>query len=119
MQYLELISCALRPCGAMAMLYLAAAVSDFFVPWSDMVSVIVDGAHHMRDTLLLASCNGVKYKLEVFDVLKVSFLSVSIRRSTRFSRLAAPCTSPCSGCQKLWALCAPNGPRRPWWSRSN
>ncbi|EFJ50517.1 hypothetical protein VOLCADRAFT_103968 [Volvox carteri f. nagariensis] len=35
--YLRIIADLLRPLGARAMLYLAAAVSDFFVPWSKLV----------------------------------------------------------------------------------
>lgn len=36
-QFLQLIAEALRPLGPRAAFYLAAAVSDFFVPWADMV----------------------------------------------------------------------------------
>ena len=36
-QYLRAIAEALRPCGRHAAFYLAAAVSDFFIPWRDMV----------------------------------------------------------------------------------
>ena len=36
-QYLRAIAEVLRPCGRDAAFYLAAAVSDFFVPWRDMV----------------------------------------------------------------------------------
>lgn len=38
-QYLRAIAEALRPCGRAAAFYLAAAVSDFFIPWKDMVSL--------------------------------------------------------------------------------
>ena len=38
MQFLQLIAETLRPLGRGAAFYLAAAVSDFFVPWSEMVS---------------------------------------------------------------------------------
>jgi hypothetical protein len=37
-QFLQLIAEALRPLGRRAAFYLAAAVSDFFVPWAEMVS---------------------------------------------------------------------------------
>lgn len=36
-QYLEVIAAALRPLGSQAAFYLAAAVSDFYIPWPDMV----------------------------------------------------------------------------------
>ena len=36
-QYLRCISDHLRPCGTRAAFFLAAAVSDFFLPWSQMV----------------------------------------------------------------------------------
>ena len=38
-QYLRAISAALEPCGPAVLFYLAAAVSDFFMPWEDMVRV--------------------------------------------------------------------------------
>ena len=37
LKYLHTISKGLGPWGASAMLYLAAAVSDFYLPWEDMV----------------------------------------------------------------------------------
>lgn len=37
LKYLEAIAAALQPCGAKAAFYLAAAVSDFYIPWQDMV----------------------------------------------------------------------------------
>lgn len=40
LQFLQLIAEALRPLGPRAAFYLAAAVSDFFVPWADMVRLI-------------------------------------------------------------------------------
>lgn len=40
LQYLKTISDCLRPCGKKAAFYLAAAVSDFFLPWKQMVSNI-------------------------------------------------------------------------------
>lgn len=36
-QSLRTIAAALRPCGPQAAFYLAAAVSDFYVPWPRMV----------------------------------------------------------------------------------
>ena len=38
-QYLQAVAEALQPCGRGAAFYLAAAVSDFFIPWRDMVRV--------------------------------------------------------------------------------
>lgn len=37
-QLLRLIALRLNPLGSSAMFYLAAAVSDFYVPWDTMVS---------------------------------------------------------------------------------
>ncbi|DBA67058.1 hypothetical protein WJX79_002618 [Trebouxia sp. C0005] len=37
LQYLRTISDSIRPCGKQAAFYLAAAVSDFFLPWKQMV----------------------------------------------------------------------------------
>ncbi len=38
LQLLEMIARAVVGCGPRAMFYLAAAVADFFLPWSEMVS---------------------------------------------------------------------------------
>lgn len=38
-QMLQMISLSMRSLGPHAMLYLAAAVSDFYVPWKSMVMV--------------------------------------------------------------------------------
>ena len=40
LQYLKYISEKLRPCGKRAAFFLAAAVSDFFLPWSQMVGAV-------------------------------------------------------------------------------
>ena len=40
LQYLRTISDSIRPCGKRAAFYLAAAVSDFFLPWKQMVSTL-------------------------------------------------------------------------------
>lgn len=37
MQILKLIAISIRSFGSSAMFYLAAAVSDFYVPWETMV----------------------------------------------------------------------------------
>ncbi len=37
LQYLQIIAKALGPYGQQAMFYLAAAVSDFYIPWSQLV----------------------------------------------------------------------------------
>ena len=39
-QYLRAIAAALQPAGAAALFYLAAAVSDFYMPWADMVGLV-------------------------------------------------------------------------------
>lgn len=39
-QLLRLIALRLNPLGSSAMFYLAAAVSDFYVPWESMVSSV-------------------------------------------------------------------------------
>lgn len=44
MQCLRIISAALRPCGRQAAFYLAAAVSDFYIPWSQMVEHKIQSA---------------------------------------------------------------------------
>eukprot|EP00854_Cymbomonas_tetramitiformis_P023563 gene23563-28535_t len=36
LQLLRVLGKALRPCGAKAMFYLAAAVSDFYIPWTSL-----------------------------------------------------------------------------------
>lgn len=38
-QMLQMVATSLRSLGAHAMFYLAAAVSDFYVPWKSMVMV--------------------------------------------------------------------------------
>ena len=38
MQMLRILALALKPYGRQAMFYLAAAVSDFYIPWSHLVS---------------------------------------------------------------------------------
>ncbi len=40
LQFLQVIAEAVRPLGRRAAFYLAAAVSDFFVPWADMVRAL-------------------------------------------------------------------------------
>lgn len=40
LQFLQVIAEAVRPLGRRAAFYLAAAVSDFFVPWADMVCAL-------------------------------------------------------------------------------
>jgi hypothetical protein len=38
LQYLRAIGCSAAPFGQQVVFYLAAAVSDFYVPWSQLVS---------------------------------------------------------------------------------
>ncbi len=59
-QYLRAIAEALRPCGRAAAFYLAAAVSDFFIPWSDMVRTAVPASPSLAQHVLCTyapSCN--------------------------------------------------------------
>jgi hypothetical protein len=42
-QYLHALAGALEPCGPSVLFYLAAAVSDFYMPWPDMVGGWVVG----------------------------------------------------------------------------
>ncbi|BDA44561.1 Phosphopantothenate-cysteine ligase 2 [Coccomyxa sp. Obi] len=44
LQCLRVISAGLRPCGRQAAFYLAAAVSDFYIPWSQMVEHKIQSA---------------------------------------------------------------------------
>ena len=44
LQSLKVIATALEPLGPTACFYLAAAVSDFYLPWADMVSVHASSA---------------------------------------------------------------------------
>lgn len=37
-QFLHTVAVGLQPWGSLAMIYLAAAVSDFYVPWDTMVT---------------------------------------------------------------------------------
>jgi len=37
MQFLQIVALTLRGCGRQASFYLAAAVSDFYIPWKDLV----------------------------------------------------------------------------------
>jgi phosphopantothenate-cysteine ligase len=41
LQSLRVIAMALEPLGPTACFYLAAAVSDFYLPWADMVNVLL------------------------------------------------------------------------------
>ena len=41
LQFLQIISLALRSSGKKILFYLAAAVSDFYIPWSDLVRAIL------------------------------------------------------------------------------
>lgn len=36
-QYLKTVACILQPMGPRVLFYLAAAVSDFYIPWNQMV----------------------------------------------------------------------------------
>jgi hypothetical protein len=51
-QYLRAIAEALRPCGRAAAFYLTAAVSDFFIPWADMVRTAVPVVPSLAQHLL-------------------------------------------------------------------
>jgi len=42
MHLLQAAAFALQPCGAAALLYLAAAVSDFYIPTSDLVGIVLN-----------------------------------------------------------------------------
>ncbi|CAL8463214.1 g2748 [Coccomyxa elongata] len=44
LQCLRVIAAGLRPCGRLAAFYLAAAVSDFYIPWSQMVEHKIQSA---------------------------------------------------------------------------
>jgi len=43
MQSLRCIALAMKPLGPRALFYLAAAVSDFYIPWTELVSMSVRG----------------------------------------------------------------------------
>jgi hypothetical protein len=54
LQYLRAIVQALAPLGPQVVLYLAAAVSDFYLPWSELV-----GAHINMNTRIHEFCKSV------------------------------------------------------------
>lgn len=60
LQYLRVIAECLKPCGQQAMFYLAAAVSDFFLPWSQMVEHKIqsaDGPLHLDLHKVRSTCH--------------------------------------------------------------
>lgn len=61
LQYLERIARAMAPLGRMALLLLAAAVSDFFIPWKDMASFDIPWA--LFATSLM---NIMSYRFSIF-----------------------------------------------------
>ena len=57
MQYLREIAEQLQVFGRHALFYLAAAVSDFYIPWSEMVRHLLHvRVHSMYDGAVAAGC---------------------------------------------------------------
>ncbi|KAL4301281.1 hypothetical protein AHAS_Ahas17G0285200 [Arachis hypogaea] len=53
LQMLQIISKPMKDIGPRAMFYLAAAVSDFYVPWKDMVEHKIQSGSHILDVKLV------------------------------------------------------------------
>ncbi|KAK7410560.1 hypothetical protein VNO78_01430 [Psophocarpus tetragonolobus] len=53
LQMLQMIAMSMRTLGPRAMFYLAAAVSDFYVPWKDMVEHKIQSGSHLLDVKLV------------------------------------------------------------------
>ncbi|CAL0305541.1 unnamed protein product [Lupinus luteus] len=53
LQMLQLVATSMRCLGPRAMFYLAAAVSDFYVPWKDMVEHKIQSGSHLLDVQLV------------------------------------------------------------------
>jgi hypothetical protein len=93
-QFLQLVAEALRPLGRGAAFYLAAAVSDFFVPWSEMVQAL-----DVSQDALHASKSGADVQMQQPDRLPDPAVAISQRlqtsahlrrQSTRCSRRPGP-----------------------------
>ncbi|XP_050870794.1 phosphopantothenate--cysteine ligase 2 isoform X1 [Lathyrus oleraceus] len=53
LQMLQIIAVSMRCIGPRAMFYLAAAVSDYYVPWKDMVEHKIQSGSHLLDVKLV------------------------------------------------------------------
>ncbi|TKY74333.1 Phosphopantothenate--cysteine ligase 1 [Spatholobus suberectus] len=53
LQMLQMIAMSMRCIGPRAMFYLAAAVSDFYVPWKEMVEHKIQSGSHLLDVKLV------------------------------------------------------------------
>ncbi|KAG5031329.1 hypothetical protein AAZX31_06G102700 [Glycine max] len=53
LQMLQIIAMSMRCIGPHAMFYLAAAVSDYYVPWKDMVEHKIQSGSHLLDVKLV------------------------------------------------------------------
>ncbi|XP_057442472.1 phosphopantothenate--cysteine ligase 2-like [Lotus japonicus] len=53
LQMLQLIAMSMRCVGPLAMFYLAAAVSDYYVPWKEMVEHKIQSGSHLLDVKLV------------------------------------------------------------------
>ncbi|KAK2357706.1 Phosphopantothenate--cysteine ligase 2 [Trifolium repens] len=53
LQMLQIIGISMRCIGQRAMFYLAAAVSDYYVPWKDMVEHKIQSGSHLLDVKLV------------------------------------------------------------------
>lgn len=53
LQMLQMIAMSMRCIGPRAMFYLAAAVSDYYVPWKDMVEHKIQSGSHLLDVKLV------------------------------------------------------------------
>ncbi|EIE21331.1 DNA/pantothenate metabolism flavo protein [Coccomyxa subellipsoidea C-169] len=96
LQSLRVISEGLRPFGRRAAFYLAAAVSDFYIPWSSMVEHKIQSAdisdglslHLQKVPKMLGALRSdwapeaflVSFKLETDDTILISKASKSIAR---------------------------------------
>jgi hypothetical protein len=67
LQYLRAIGSAAAPYGPQVVFYLAAAVSDFYVPWSQLVSFAMQRTHACVQTY--TSACGVAHKLQGMQLL--------------------------------------------------
>ena len=84
MQSLRAIAQQLRPLGRNAAFYLAAAVSDFYIPWPQMVRALPLRAGHRQSSQLCIGCFGST----VMQVYKPSLFGLSCS-ATLYRRLAS------------------------------
>ena len=143
-QLLHLLAVTLQPYGAQVLFYLAAAVSDFFMPWPDMVRAGTAGVgRHLMAAGTPGRSQGLpsrgwlsasvqaEHKIQSSDgpltltLAKVRGAQLGVEREQGHTPQAghqALCNAllpAACRCPRCWARCGASGVRGPWSSVSS